>query len=362
DVRNVAYSGQCIVEAGLQHEIVVSVMEMPPGCHGPDTPDFYLGVVNKILEQEVPFHSLCFKDASGTLTPSKVFETARLARKRLPGGTRLVWHTHDTAGLGISQYLAALEGGADQIDLSLSPVSHGTCQPDVITMWHALRGSDFVLDVDPDRMFNVEKVLKECLGGYFVPPESRRVEPIIPFSPMPGGALTANTQMMRDYKIFDRYPDVIRGMGEVVRRGGGGISVTPVSQFYFQQAFNNVMFGPFKKIAPGYGKMVLGYFGRTPVPPDEKIVKLASEQLGLPHTDEDPMAIDDRDPGKGEKNARELLNKASLPVSPENLFIAAICKQKGITFLKGEAEIAIRKTDNTAQEENSSRDAAKGPV
>jgi pyruvate carboxylase subunit B len=84
---------------------------------------------------------------------------------------------------------------------------------------------------------------------------------------MPGGALTANTQLMRDHGILDRYPEVIRAMGEVVRRGGFGTSVTPVSQFYFQQAFNNVVFGPWKKIADGYGKMVLGYFGKTPVPP-----------------------------------------------------------------------------------------------
>ena len=52
-------------------------------------------------------------------------------------------------------------------------------------------------------------------------------------------------------------------MGEVVEKGGFGTSVTPVSQFYFQQAFNNVFFGPWKRIAEGYGKMVLGYFGKN---------------------------------------------------------------------------------------------------
>ncbi len=89
------------------------------------------------------------------------------------------------------------------------------------------------------------------------------VNPLIPFSPMPGGALTANTQMMRDNNILDKFPQVIHAMREVVEKGGFGTSVTPVSQFYFQQAFNNVMFGPWKKIAEGYGKMVLGYFGKT---------------------------------------------------------------------------------------------------
>ena len=90
---------------------------------------------------------------------------------------------------------------------------------------------------------------------------------------MPGGALTANTQMLRDNNLMDKYPEVIAAMGEAVKKGGFGTSVTPVSQFYFQQAFNNVMFGPWKKIADGYGKMVLGYFGKTPVAPDAEVVQ-----------------------------------------------------------------------------------------
>ena len=98
---------------------------------------------------------------------------------------------------------------------------------------------------------------------------------------MPGGALTANTQMMRDNNSFHLFTKVIENMREVVAKGGYGTSVTPVSQFYWQQAFSNVMFGNWKKIADGYGKMVLGYFGKTPTKPNDEIVKLASEQLKL---------------------------------------------------------------------------------
>ncbi|GIR29071.1 hypothetical protein CM15mP43_06950 [bacterium] len=35
---------------------------------------------------------------------------------------------------------------------------------------------------------------------------------------MPGGALTANTQMMRDNNILDKFPQVIDAMGEVVEK------------------------------------------------------------------------------------------------------------------------------------------------
>jgi pyruvate carboxylase subunit B len=119
---------------------------------------------------------------------------------------------------------------------------------------------------------------------------------MIPLSPMPGGALTANTQMLRDNDLLDRYEDITKNMGEVVIKGGFGTSVTPVSQFYFQQAFNNTMFGPWKKIAEGYGKMVLGYFGKTPVAPDAEVVKIAQEQLGMDPTDRLVVDINDENP------------------------------------------------------------------
>jgi pyruvate carboxylase subunit B len=139
-------------------------------------------------------------------------------------------------------------------------------------------------------------------------------------------------------------------MGDTVRRGGFGTSVTPVSQFYFQQAYNNVFLGPWKKLADGYGKMVLGYFGRTPVAPDPEVVRLASEQLGLPPTTESPLALDDADPQKGIAPARATLQREKLAVTDENVFIVATCGSKGVEFLKGQARVMIRKTAAPAGE------------
>ena len=65
-----------------------------------------------------------------------------MARKLLGKDMNIVFHSHDTAGVCIQQYVSALDAGANQVDLSMSPVSGGTCQPDIITMWHALRHTD----------------------------------------------------------------------------------------------------------------------------------------------------------------------------------------------------------------------------
>ena len=347
DVENLVYSGKCIVDAGLKHEVCVTLMALPPGCEGAHDADFYSKTLDQILKAEIPFDGVCFKDASGTATPKVVHETIQRARKRLPEGTFIHFHTHETAGISVDAYRAALHAGADAIDLSMAPCSGGTCQPDILVMWHALRGSEFDLGLDVDKVREAEEVFKECMADYFVPPEALAVEPMIPWSPMPGGALTANTQMLRDNNILDKYPDIIKAMSEVVRRGGYGTSVTPVSQFYFQQAFNNVMFGPWEKIAPSYGKMVLGYFGRTPVPPDPETIKIASEQLGLEPTTKTPLELNDADPEKGVEAARRRLKDAGLAETDENLFIVATCKDKGVAFLQGKAEIGVRKIEQS---------------
>jgi pyruvate carboxylase subunit B len=136
---------------------------------------------------------------------------------------------------------------------------------------------------------------------------------------------------------------VIEAMSECVARGGFGTSVTPVSQFYFQQAYANVTQGAWKKITDGYGKMVLGYFGRTPVAPDPEIVKLAEEQLGKPVFNGDPLDV--LEPGI--PKASQILEKEGLPLTDENIFIVGALAtpggNKGLDFLKGRKTINVRK-------------------
>ena len=345
DVENLIYSGQCIKNAGLRHEVVVTMMELPPGCTGAHTPEFYMQTLRGILDSGLPFDCVAFKDASGTSAPQKVYETIKAARALLGNDVPIRFHSHETAGVSIIGYRAALDGGADGLDLAMAPLSGGTCQPDHITMWHALKDTPYDLGYDIDKMIEAENVLKDCLKDYFMPPEATMVNPEIIFSPLPGGALTANTQMMRDNGVLDKYPQVVTAMREVVEKGGFGTSVTPVSQFYFQQAFNNVLFGKWNKIADGYGKMVLGYFGKTPCPPDPEIVRICAEQIGKEPTTRSPREINDENPKLGIAAATKALEEAGLPVNDENLMIAATCESKGIAFLQGKGQVMVRKID-----------------
>lgn len=368
DVRNLIYSGQCIANAGLHHQVVVSMMELPPGCTGAHDAPFYIRTLQEILDSGLPFDSVCFKDASGTCNPKKFYDTIKAARKVL-GDDVVIWaHTHETAGVGVTQYKAAIEAGCDGVDVARSPLSGGTCQPDILSLWHALKGTDYSLDIDVTKILKANHVLQDCLKDYFFPPEAQKVSSEVILSPMPGGALTANTMMMRDTGTLELYPKVIEAMSECVSRGGFGTSVTPVSQFYFQQAYANVTQGPWKKMTDGYGKMVLGYFGRTPVPPDPEIVAIAEEQLGKPVFTGDP--VDVLEPGI--PKAEKILKREGLPVTDENIFIVGALAtdggNKGLDFLKGYQTINVRKVTPEKPDEKSGasssapRPAVDGPA
>ena len=171
---------------------------------------------------------------------------------------------------------------------------------------------------------------------------------------MPGGALTANTQMMRDNDSLDLFSKVIENMREVVAKGGYGTAVTPVSQFYFQQAFTNTVQEKWSKISENYGKMILGYFGKTPTAPDPEIVKIASKQLSLKPTKEDVHDLNDNNPNMGIDYNKKLLEDKNIESTDENIFISATCGAKGIAFLEGNGDLGIRYKDNNIKESTNS--------
>ena len=353
DVNNLIDSANSIKKHGLQHEVTITMMELPYGCEGAHDVAFYEKVLRNILDAGIPFDSLAFKDASGTSNPRKVYETIKMAREILGQDAHIRFHSHETAGTGLAAYLAALDGGADGIDLAMKPVSGGTGQPDIISMWHALKGTEYDLGLDIQKVMETEEIFKECMKDYPLDPISLAVNPILIQAPLPGGATATTVNQLKDMGMLDKFPALIAAMKECVERGGYATSVTPVSQFYAQQAFLNAVQGPWVQANPGYAKMLLGYFGKTPCEPDPELVKWASEKLNMEPTTEKVVDLNEKDPEKGLKAAEARLVAAGLPVTDENLFIAAACKDgnvdKGIDFLLGKGQVSVNKSAQKAQ-------------
>ena len=351
DVNNLVDSANSIKKYGMQHEVTITMMELPYGCEGAHDVAFYERVLRNILDSGLPFDSLAFKDASGTSNPRKVYETVKMARELLGQDAHIRFHSHETAGTGLAAYLAALDGGADGIDLAMKPVSGGTGQPDIISMWHALKGTEYDLGLDIKKIMETEEIFKECMKDYPISPISLAVNPILIQAPLPGGATATTVNQLKDMGMLDKFPKLIANMKEVVERGGFATSVTPVSQFYAQQSFLNAITPePWQQANPGYAKMLLGYFGKTPCEPDPELVKWAEEKIGMEPTTEKVVDINEKDPDKGIEAAKKRLEEAGLPTTDENIFISAACKDgnvdKGIEFLLGKGKVSVNKTAN----------------
>ena len=345
DVRNLINTGKPIVEAGMHHQCCIALMGLPFESDKVHTPDFYINIGKQLLEGDVQIDSLCLKDASGTTDPNTIYETVKGLKKIMPSDMILWLHTHDTASTAVACYMAGIEGGVDGIDLSCRPMASGTVQPDVRSMAHALKGTGYSLDIDPKRMPEIERELAELMKEYNFNPTTTSADARVLGFPMPGGAIGPNVHMMVKAGILDKYSEVLEEFPVVVKAGGAWTSVTPGSQQYWLQAFNNVLYGRWEKINDGYGKAVLGYFGRTPLPPDPEVVKKASEQLEMEPFTGDPLEAAPKNIGK----AKEALEERSLPVNDKNIFLVLASMvpgkkmelNEGIRLLTGKPRIDI---------------------
>ncbi len=356
DVDNLIKTGRPIVKAGMHHQVCVAMMGLPFQDETVHTPEFYANIVKKIMESDIQVDSICMKDASGTTDPKTCYETAKAIRKLIPADMELWLHTHDTASMAVAQYMAGIEGGVDCIDLSVRPMASGTCQPDVRSMAHALKNTGYSLDFDVERVYLIEEMLNDLMQDYAFNPVTTSADARVVGFPMPGGAIGPNVHMMVKSGLMDKYSDVLSEFPVVVKAGGAWTSVTPGSQQYWVQAFNNVLYGRWEKIEAGYGRAVLGYFGRPPLPPDPEVVKKAADQLNLPpYEGDNPFeAIADPIP-----EAKKALEDNKLPLSEENIFIVVsamvsgkkMATNEGLRFLlgKGKVDLPLKQKEEAPQ-------------
>jgi pyruvate carboxylase subunit B len=368
DTDNLVKTGQPIVDAGMHHQVCVALMGLPFKDDTVHTADFYVGIIQKVLDSGIHVDSVCMKDASGTTDPRTCYETAKGLKAILPPEVILWQHTHDTASMAVSCYLAGIEGGVDGIDLSVRPMASGTVQPDVRSMWHALKGTGYSLDIDETKMDEIENMLNDGMKEYDFNPVTTSADARVVGFPMPGGAIGPNVHMMKEAGILDRYSDVLAEFPVVVKAGGAWTSVTPGSQQYWLQAFNNVLLGRWKKMNDGYGLAVLGYFGTPPLPPDPEVVKVAAEQLGKEPFDGDPLeAAPD-----SLAEAEAALSERGIELTDENIFlVAAACKpgkaielNEGMRLLTGKAKIVLplkKKDEPKAEPAAAAAPAANAP-
>jgi len=274
--------------------------------------------------------SLGIKDMSGILQPRIAYSLVKELKTKV--GIPIALHTHDTAGLGAACYLAAIDAGADSVEVSIVPFANGTSQPDTQRMLALLEGHPRCPKFDLKKLAELrvyfEGVYKEL--SKFTSPANERVDSDILIYQVPGGMLSNFRTQLKEQGMSDRFDEVVREI-PIVREALGWIPlVTPTSQIVGTQAMMNVKFGRWKMICQPAQDIALGKYGRPPGPVDPGLLAQVEKLTGKKAIAQRPADL--LEPGL-EKYRKQCADKG-LPTDDEIVVLFAMFPQQVEALLK----------------------------
>jgi pyruvate carboxylase subunit B len=265
-------------------------------------------------------HSIGIKDMSGVLAPRIAYDLVKELKTKV--GLPITLHTHDTAGLGASAYLAAIDAGVDTVETSIVPFANGTAQPDTVRMIALLEGHPRCPKFDGKKL----QQLREYFTGVykelekFTSPANERVDSDTLCYQVPGGMLSNFRTQMKEQGMADKFEQVLAEIPYVRACLGWIPLVTPTSQIVGTQAMFNVKFGRWKNFSQPAMDIALGKYGRTPGPIDPSVLELALKKPGVKLVEGRPAdLLSPRMP-----KIREELAAAGLPTNDEACVLHAM--------------------------------------
>lgn len=297
DPRNLRLSVEYAKKAGMISQVALSITNSP--IH---TVDYYLGIVNKVVEYGCD--EICLKDMDGIGRPAFLAELTARIKKQYPSMI-IQYHGHCGPGFSPVSMLEVARAGADYLDVAVEPLSWGKVHPDVITVKEMLKADGFnVKDIDMNAYLEVRSLTQKYIDnflGYWIDTNNSQMSSLLVGCGLPGGMMGS---MMADLKgVHGAINAMLRSQGKseltidhlmvmlfqeveyVWPRLGYPPLVTPFSQYVKNTALMNLM-NLFKgqprwtTIDKDTWNMILGRMGHLPGPLDPEIVALA-KQKGL---------------------------------------------------------------------------------
>ena len=112
--------------------------------------DYYVKLADELIKSGT--HILGIKDMAGLLKPKAIRMLVDAIRQRHPD-VPIHLHTHDTAGTGVANYLAAAEAGVDIVDVAVDSMSGMTSQPSMGAVVAALVNTPHNTGIKLDSVF-----------------------------------------------------------------------------------------------------------------------------------------------------------------------------------------------------------------
>jgi len=273
---------------------------------------------------------IVIKDTSGLLSPQATWElvTALKSVVTLP----IDVHSHCSSGMAPMAYMAAVEAGAEILDVAISPLAWGTSQPAAESVVAALHGGEYDTGLDLDTMWDVQHDVEELKQRHIehLSPFADRVDASILRYQMPGQMLEDIFHQLAAHNAGGRISEVMEEANRVRRELGYPPLVAPVRQVIATQAVYNVIGGErYATVTQELKDYLQGLYGRPPVPADHELRRLV---LGR----EEPITIRPADLLEPQvDNSRQQVRKLGFDPSDDNILIQVMFPSLALDYLSG---------------------------
>jgi pyruvate carboxylase subunit B len=220
-------------------------------------------------------HELVIKDTSGLLSPQATWELVAALKQTVKIPVDV--HSHCSSGMAPMAYMAAVEAGADVLDVAMSPLAWGTSQPAAESVVAALQGGEYDTGLDLDRMWEANNALEALKREHQadLSPVADRVDADILRYHMPGLMLEDIYRQLGSHEAEARISEVLDEANRVRLELGYPPLVAPVRQMIATQAVYNVIGGErYATVTQELKDYLQGLYGRPPVPADPELRRL----------------------------------------------------------------------------------------
>ena len=220
-------------------------------------------------------HEIVIKDTSGLLSPQATWELVTELKQVVKAPIDV--HSHCSSGMAPMAYMAAVEAGAEILDVAVSPLAWGTSQPASESVVAALEGGEYDTGLDLDKMWDVQHDVEELKRRHLehLSPFADRVDASILRYHMPGLMLEDIYHQLAAHNAGARQAEVMEEANRVRRELGYPPLVAPIRQIIATQAVYNVIGGDrYSTVTQELKDYLQGLYGRPPVPADHELRRL----------------------------------------------------------------------------------------
>ena len=288
-------------------------------------------------------HEIVIKDTSGLLSPQATWELVTTLKTvvKIP----IDVHSHCSSGMAPMSYMAAVEAGAEILDVAMSPLAWGTSQPAAESVVAALHGGEYDTGLDLDTMWEVQHDVEELKRRHIehINPLADRVDASILRYQMPGQMLEDIFHQLAAHNAGGRISEVMEEANRVRRELGYPPLVAPVRQVIATQAVYNVIGGErYATVTQELKDYLQGLYGRPPVPADHELRRLV---LGR----EEPITIRPADLLEPQvENSRQQVRKLGFEPTDDNVLIHLMFPSLAPEYLSGPPPQAADKESKPA--------------